>query len=382
MRESKDEKYDVIVAGSGPAGISTAMHMARLIPSITGRMIVLEKENHPRKKLCGGGISAYTDYWLKKLTITLPIDSLELKRTRFVFDHDEYMEYVIHGGGLRTVSREEFDQALFHKAKSMGIHVLENEPVISFSYKDNAVSVQTTKRSLETQVLVGADGVKSIIRRTLCGNSGIQEPRNTCSTLSAILQVDKDRTPEHKYMEAVFDFSCTFKHEIMGYAWSFPLVVKDQAWLNTGVGGYNISQCKEPSLQQVFMDFLADTGILVEKGRFEGHQIRWFNPLSIFSDYRVLLVGDAAGIDPLWGEGISFSLGYGEVAAISILNALKSKDFSFATYKEELLEHEIGQVLMERSRLADELYRSQETERTKDILLGLHGFESSYRSVW
>jgi len=85
----------------------------------------------------------------------------------------------------------------------------------------------------------------------------------------------------------------------------------------------------------------------------------------------VLLVGDAAGVDPLWGEGISFSLGYGDVAADSIFRALKSKDFSFTTYKDRLLEHEIGQELMNRLQWADKLYRPHKTENVRDLLLSL-----------
>jgi flavin-dependent dehydrogenase len=73
----------------------------------------------------------------------------------------------------------------------------------------------------------------------------------------------------------------------------------------------------------------------------------------------------------LWGEGISFSLGYGHVAADAIVRALKSEDFSFTTYKEQLLGHEIGQELANRLQWADKLYRPHNNEDVKDILLPL-----------
>jgi flavin-dependent dehydrogenase len=176
---------------------------------------------------------------------------------------------------------------------------------------------------------------------------------------------------DHKEQEALFDFSCTLRHGIRGYAWSFPVIIRGKAWLNTGVGGFSTSQKEGPLLRMILAEFLAAQGISLNEKQVEGCLLRWFHPKSIFSANRVLLVGDAAGIDPLWGEGIAFSLGYGHVAADAIVHALKSDDFSFTAYKEQLLEHEIGQELMERLQWADKVYRSHNTADVKDILLSL-----------
>jgi len=45
-----------------------------------------------------------------------------------------------------------------------------------------------------------------------------------------------------------------------------------------------------------------------------------------------LLVGDAAGCDPLMGEGISFALEYGVMAADAILGARATGDWTFRRY--------------------------------------------------
>jgi len=47
----------------------------------------------------------------------------------------------------------------------------------------------------------------------------------------------------------------------------------------------------------------------------------------------VLLAGDAAGVDALMGEGISYALEYGRRAAAAAAEALSTGDFDFARYE-------------------------------------------------
>jgi flavin-dependent dehydrogenase len=51
-----DFDYDVVIVGSGPAGVSTWLHLHRFEPQLAARTLVLEKAQHPRPKLCGGGV--------------------------------------------------------------------------------------------------------------------------------------------------------------------------------------------------------------------------------------------------------------------------------------------------------------------------------------
>jgi flavin-dependent dehydrogenase len=62
----------------------------------------------------------------------------------------------------------------------------------------------------------------------------------------------------------------------------------------------------------------------------------------------VILVGDAAGVDPVVGEGISFALGYGQVAAYALQDAFARQDFSFRDYRRRLLRHRTGRYLRRR----------------------------------
>ncbi len=98
-------------------------------------------------------------------------------------------------------------------------------------------------------------------------------------------------------------------------------------------------------------------GLHLSDYKLEGHPLRWFDAMSPFSAPHVLLVGDAAGADALFGEGISIALGYGGLAAQAIQAAFTNQDFSFSGYKRSILLSELGKALRWRTWLAKFFYR-------------------------
>ncbi len=367
MNSKADTQYDVIIAGAGPAGISTAINLCRLDPSIKDRLIVLEKNNRPGKKPCGGGISPDTDIWLKDLGIDISPFALTLNQMRIIFAQDEYTEHaVVKPAMMRTVLREELDRAMIDKARDLGISIVQEEQIASFHCDNNRVIVQTHNNTFTAKIIVGTDGAQSVIRKNLYDQSGNKSSENLCSTLSTLVQTDKKDYPEQLKTEALIDLSCTLQNGIFGYAWSFPFIIKGESWLNIGIGSFRT--VKTPSLKTIFNQFIDRHNITTDQSSWSSHPIRWFHPSSIFSDNRVLLAGDAAGVDPLTGEGISFSLGYGNIAAGTIHYALKRNDFSFSSYREDILNHNVGKTLAARLILADNLFENHLHEDIKTLL--------------
>jgi len=80
----------------------------------------------------------------------------------------------------------------------------------------------------------------------------------------------------------------------------------------------------------------------------KGHPIRWFSPENQMSVSRVLLVGDAVGADPVFGEGISIALGYGSLAAREISESIQRNEFSFNGFKRRVMRSALGQTLIAR----------------------------------
>lgn len=116
-------------------------------------------------------------------------------------------------------------------------------------------------------------------------------------------------------------------------------------------------QALRVSLKAALQESLDFLGLALDGHDLAGHPVRWFHPRSVLSAPRVLLAGDAAGVDPLLGEGISFALGYGEVVANELQCAFTRGDFSFCRYRERVLRHRIGRFLRRRAAVARLAYR-------------------------
>jgi flavin-dependent dehydrogenase len=110
-------------------------------------------------------------------------------------------------------------------------------------------------------------------------------------------------------------------------------------------------------LPDLLQSALRPLGVPAGEVRPAGHPIRWFSPRSRLAMPRLLLVGDAAGADPLFGEGIAPALGYGQVAARSIQRAFQTGDFSFKDYRWRLYRSPAGRYLLIRWAVAWWSYR-------------------------
>jgi len=109
---NKMRKQEVIIVGSGPAGISTALHLANLAPELVSRTLILEKARHPRPKLCGGGILPDAE----KVLCQLGLDNTEVPHVDVDWAHFDFngrgMRMRVEKKGLfafRVIRRHEFD---------------------------------------------------------------------------------------------------------------------------------------------------------------------------------------------------------------------------------------------------------------------------------
>jgi flavin-dependent dehydrogenase len=113
-------------------------------------------------------------------------------------------------------------------------------------------------------------------------------------------------------------------------------------------------------IKKIFRDALRSRNLNHGPGSWSSYPISCFSEENIISQPNILLVGDAAGVEPALGGGIHIALSYGEVAAQTIINAFQNNDFSFHDYTQRLYSHLAGKVLTENTHLALEMYGGKE----------------------
>ena len=119
-------------------------------------------------------------------------------------------------------------------------------------------------------------------------------------------------------------------HGVPGYVWSFPTQVQRRPMRTQSIFDSRVrAQAPRASLAATLREAVTRLDVVLDHHEVAAHPLRWLHPRVLFSAPRVLLVGDAAGADPLLGEGISFALGYGDVAARGLRDAFAHGDFSF-----------------------------------------------------
>lgn len=347
--------YDVIIVGAGPAGISTALHLANLAPELVSRTLILEKAHHPRPKLCGGGILPDAEVVLRHLGLDITeVPHVDVDWAHFDFD-GQGMKMRGEKKGLfafRVIRRHEFDAWLASKARERGFLIHENTTVKSIAATETGVVVATDQSEYHAAVVVGADGSNSVVRRAIVPHEDLHVAR-----LLEIVTEPKPQKSFHKQSDSYFDF-VVVPQGIQGYVWDFPAVEKGKPVRVRGVYDSNVLSFKtDVPLRLALDEEFGRHGLHLSDYKLEGHPLRWFDAKSVFSAPRILLVGDAAGADALFGEGISLALGYGGLAAHAIQDAFTRKDYSFHDYRRAILRSELGKSLQRRTWWARFFYR-------------------------
>jgi len=342
---------DVIIIGGGPSGLSTALHLHRTAPHLTPRILILEKEHYPRFKLCAGGLTVDAETILERLGLDVnEVPHVFADNVRFDFESKGLNIRNTKRHVLRVIRRDEFDHWLAKKAGSRGIEIRQGVTVKDITPTPDEVIVETDQGTYHAQIVVGADGSNGVTRRCVFPNAPVYTAR--------VLEILTPTQPSPNYGEiggwqgrgrlAFFEFSPVPKN-IAGYIWDFPTQVKGEPMRCWGIYDTNIlAYGKRPQLKDTLADEMKRVGFDLNEYEIKGHPIRWFSPENKMSVPRVLFVGDAVGADPIFGEGISIALGYGNLAAREISESIQRNEFSFRGFKRRVVRSALGQTLIAR----------------------------------
>lgn len=328
-------EVDIAIVGGGPSGLSTALHLHRAAPRLAARTIVLERERYPREKICAGAIGGRGLRILTELGVDIDVPHVRLDAVALRMAGRIVL--VREPGLGAVVRRVEFDHALARATAARGVEVRDGCAVETITVADDGVRITTsTGDDYRARVVIGADGVAGVVRRL----TGF--PRGTLR--AQVVECDTPAVAQDLPRDTVlFDFE---DRGLVGYGWDFPTIVGGAPLICRGV--YAIKAwgdraiAADDTVRGTIEGYLARRGLPARTAdgrpayRMKHFAERGFEPGAPIAKPRVLLVGEAAGIDIATGEGIAQAIEYGSVAGPYLARAFADGDLAFADWRKRI----------------------------------------------
>ncbi|GAA4606115.1 geranylgeranyl reductase family protein [Actinoallomurus liliacearum] len=328
-QKDPETEADVIVVGAGPAGSTTAYHLAQAGLNV----LLLEKTTFPREKVCGDGLTPRAVKQLVKMGVDIDAPGwIRNKGLRIIGggvrlelpwpDLASYPDY----GLVRT--RMDFDQILAERAVAAGVKLHMNTNVTGPVLDDRTgritgVVAKTADGEVtyKAPLVVAADGNSTRLSLAM----GLRK-RDDRPIGVAVRRYYTSPRHDDDFLESWLEL-WDGDRLLPGYGWIFGV---GDGTSNVGLGLLNTSEAfKNVDYRALLRSWLA--GMPEEWGYQEDNATGPVRGAALPMGFNrtphytrgLLLVGDAGGmINPFNGEGIAYAMESGEMAAEIIAQAL------------------------------------------------------------
>jgi len=343
-----------VIVGGGPAGAATALFLCHLAPALRDRIVVIDKATFPRDKICAGAVAMRAERLLGSIGVRVAVPSVPAAGLRVTASCGTRATRLGGPPIARVVRRIEYDAALLDQLRERQIEVRDGVTLRTLDRRAGSVLLSTSQGALSAQVVVGADGVGSTVRRQL----GLPAGRYHAQAV----EVDTAWTAADRDSDLLcFDM---VDDGLVGYAWDFPTVVAGEPMACRGI--YRLSRGmpapqrragRRPlDLSELLRQRLQRAGIdptPLPLRRFAERGLALHEPCGVS---RALLVGEAAGIDPVLGEGIAQAIQYGKTAGEYLAARMGQRDYRFGDYRAAVMRARVGVDLRIRAAMVPFIY--------------------------
>jgi len=338
-------RKEVVVVGAGPAGSTAAKNLAENGIDV----LLIDKATFPRDKPCGGGIPMKVLKRFSYLKNSDLIESFSYGGAVYSSSLRYKIEIEKEKPIIAMVHRDKFDAGLVDIAIEKGADFIGGKAVKNIKISSDKAKITVNDGStIDAEIVIGADGFKSIIRKKSELN-----PKKEYFAVCIFEEYPMSSKTVTKWFTEKRSVHIFLKILGMrGYGWSFPK--KDS--VNIGVGEYqflgrsNEDKKNLTDLYKSFLSLLKNQKIIPKDLKIKklqgGGFLIW--PLKKTYADRVLLCGDAAGfVNPTTGEGIYNAMTSGEIASGVIINSLEKEDTSknFLSKYQKIWKNDFGRDL-------------------------------------
>ena len=312
--------------------------------------MVVDKAEFPRDKICAGAIGGRADRLLDAIGARVDVPGVAVAGMS-VHTRRGDLAATLSGAPIgRVVRRRAYYHRLLELASERGAVVQTGVALEGFDVATDHVSVHTNAGTLSANILIGADGVASRVRRQL------DVPRD--DYYAQAVEVDTPLVDGDATNMLHFDLT---NRRLAGYLWDFPTVIAGRTLMCRGAyqlvrGAPHLDSGQAIDVQTALEQHLDRRGVPRQALRFRRFAERGLSLQAPMSRPRVLLVGEAAGIDPVLGEGIAQAILYGHTAAHYLAERRSSGACHFRDYKSHVLASRVGLDLRIRCKAARWIY--------------------------